>query len=116
MCYSFADDALLSIPRSAEGQATLTQMALETGAVTQAIRTHKVTIKHWPFPRLDAWGWIFGTVFILFFYEESFSEIKFISPQGREENKRKCVILLKSHSALKALLMIGKEIEDYSNS
>lgn len=67
MCYSFADGALLSIPRSAEGQATLTQMALETETVTQPIRTHKDITKHWPFPRLDAWGWIHGTVFILFF-------------------------------------------------
>lgn len=65
-----------------------------------------------------------GTGFVAQFYfifqEECFSEIKFTSLQlilqARKENKRKCVILLKSHSALKAPLMIGKEIEDYSNS
>lgn len=43
------------------GQATLTKMAPETGAVTQHIRTHKVIIKHWPVPGqpgclgLDLW-------------------------------------------------------------
>lgn len=66
MRYSFAEDAFLSVPRWAEGQAALTKTALETRTVTQPIRTHKVIIKHWPFPRLDTWGWICGTAFISF--------------------------------------------------